>query len=566
MKKAAAALAVIASAFAGIAYHVRAARPESVTIVLTGELRGRVRRCGCQGVKGRTVKSEVVFGTCCRGKPGIPYEATITLPDPGGLPERSAFLRKLRARAPVVFSFDAGDLLFPALDPQPWEKAEWERRAELLIEAQGILGVDAYVPGELDLALGREPFERLLGKAPFPVLAANLLDATSKKPLFRGRATFRRGGATIGAVGVFAPPKDDGSIARAGLVVADPIEAARAEVAALRAEGHDLVVLIAHTGEPRLREIARAVEGVDVALGVHPEEATTIESPIEGSTLIARVPTRGGGVVVQTDVRLVPGGRGISDEEDLTKTRAWLGRLRKDLTAETTRRAEAPAAEVAAIESQIAYTSSEIALLEARLPREPRHIATVRAPVLEARTERDGQDPGLIAAIDRYKIDAEKIALDPALVASMEAPGKSPSGAPVGYVTEKTCATCHAKQASVWEATRHAHAWDTLAMAGNQRDPECVRCHSIGFRQPGGYAEVRRASRLDSSGATIDMRNVQCEACHGPRLGHPHEPGIGVHRPALSDCMRCHDPERDPGFEKRFPEVVKKICCANGSN
>jgi hypothetical protein len=93
-----------------------------------------------------------------------------------------------------------------------------------------------------------------------------------------------------------------------------------------------------------------------------------------------------------------------------------------------------------------------------------------------------------------------------------------------------------------------------------------VRCHSIGFREPGGFAEVARASRLDSSGAAIDMRNVQCEACHGPRLGHPQKPGIGIHRPAMNDCMRCHDPERDPGFTKRFSQMVKTVCCGSSSN
>jgi hypothetical protein len=541
--------------------------PERVSIVLSGELRARVRRCGCQGLKGPQL-TEVVFHTCCRGKVKQ-QEETVVLPDPGGLPERSSFLRRLRATGTPVVTLDAGDLLFPSFDPRPWEKAEWSRRAELLVESQHILGLDAYVPGELDLALGREQFERLLARAPFPVLAANLVDAGTRKPLFPGRATVRRGGVTIGVVGLFGRPDADDPqrLARESLLATDPVEAARAEVKALRADGVDLVVLVAHVGEPRLREIARSVEGIDVALGVHAEETTTLELPVEGRTLIGRIPARGGGLLLEADVKLVPGGRGIVDEDQMIKTRAWLARLRKDLSAETSRRAGANTADVAAIDSQIDYTSTEIARLEAQVPRDTRHLATMRAPFLDARAERVGQSPELIGAIDRYKSDSERAALDPALVASLEAPGRAADGSPVGFVTAQACASCHPKQAEVWSKTRHAHAWQTLESANNQRDPECVRCHSIGFREPGGFAEATRvSSRLDSSGTAIDMRNVQCEACHGPRLGHPQRPGIGIRRPAMNDCMRCHDPERDPGFTKRFPEMVKKVCCGSSSN
>lgn len=91
------------------------------------------------------------------------------------------------------------------------------------------------------------------------------------------------------------------------------------------------------------------------------------------------------------------------------------------------------------------------------------------------------------------------------------------------YVGVKSCSRCHKKkqqgeQFRIWENSRHAKAYRTLATAkakekagrlGVQGDPRqaeaCLVCHATGFGEP--------PSRLGRKFKLAD--GVQCESCHG---------------------------------------------------
>jgi len=128
------------------------------------------------------------------------------------------------------------------------------------------------------------------------------------------------------------------------------------------------------------------------------------------------------------------------------------------------------------------------------------------------------------------------------------------AGAPVpmllraqGYSGSEACGVCHEPQHETWQLTNHAHAFSTLVKHNADADPECVRCHVVGFGQPGGFNLDTKAHELE---------NVGCETCHG--RGGPHlSPGIvknGDYQPA---CAGCHDPKHSLGFEyaKFLPQV-----------
>ena len=129
-----------------------------------------------------------------------------------------------------------------------------------------------------------------------------------------------------------------------------------------------------------------------------------------------------------------------------------------------------------------------------------------------------------------------------------------------------------------------------------QYDPECVRCHVVGFEHPTGYENETK---------TAHLKHVGCESCHGPGSGHAANPRdktlnafitpwkqteAGVfHLPSLEfmtkmastpltergrvaiapaqqllltkvegTCMKCHDGENDPHFDlfKYWPKVA----------
>ncbi len=144
-------------------------------------------------------------------------------------------------------------------------------------------------------------------------------------------------------------------------------------------------------------------------------------------------------------------------------------------------------------------------------------------------------DAAVEALLGAYRkaADAREIArLTPGLLATPDN---------TDYAGGAACERCHAKEAGIWRGTPHAHAYATLEQAGHALDPGCIGCHSVGFRQPGGFSQPAAVGFL---------RDVQCEACHGPGKAHVAKPLLPYPAPAAGEalCRRCHTEERSPQF------------------
>lgn len=112
------------------------------------------------------------------------------------------------------------------------------------------------------------------------------------------------------------------------------------------------------------------------------------------------------------------------------------------------------------------------------------------------------------------------------------------SGGPSGV---RRCAVCHEREYFDWLQSGHAHAMRSLQAIGKAEDADCVRCHVVGWQQPGGYDSDRGAR------AAL-LQDVQCESCHGN--GGPHLPGSTPGTPtAAATCTPCHDPEHSLHFD-----------------
>ncbi|MBC2593941.1 hypothetical protein H5P28_06665 [Ruficoccus amylovorans] len=105
------------------------------------------------------------------------------------------------------------------------------------------------------------------------------------------------------------------------------------------------------------------------------------------------------------------------------------------------------------------------------------------------------------------------------------------------YVGTPACLGCHQEAARIWENSRHAHAWEALVASGSDADPNCIGCHSVGFRTPSGYRREFEGRKLV---------NVGCESCHGPGSLHVEQrlkggPVSFTFRPlGPGDCTKCH--------------------------
>ncbi len=117
------------------------------------------------------------------------------------------------------------------------------------------------------------------------------------------------------------------------------------------------------------------------------------------------------------------------------------------------------------------------------------------------------------------------------------------------YVGSAACQSCHVKEHELWSKSDHAHAFATLAKSGEQKKPDCQRCHTTGFGEPTGFPAGEKK-----------LENVGCESCHGPGKAHVDSGGTGPNTilrltekcddcVILQICGSCHDDANDPGFE-----------------
>lgn len=113
---------------------------------------------------------------------------------------------------------------------------------------------------------------------------------------------------------------------------------------------------------------------------------------------------------------------------------------------------------------------------------------------------------------------------------------------PFTYVGSEACVACHQAEHKSWSDSGHAHAFETLTAKGAEADPNCIRCHTVGFGEPSGYRREFGGERL---------AGVGCESCHGPGSEHVSQRSLALSDPAFevrfqfrklgeADCTRCH--------------------------
>ena len=163
-----------------------------------------------------------------------------------------------------------------------------------------------------------------------------------------------------------------------------------------------------------------------------------------------------------------------------------------------------------------------------------------------------------------------------------------------GFQTLLSCRDCHAGQAHFQEGTRHAAAFLTLMAKKQENNLDCVKCHSVGMGQAGGFKSLADAFR-DEANEPIPFKkvraamgknlpadgtdyranpakirpdvarfiaalkkadvkksfvSVQCENCHGPRPDHPFADGMNTSatKVATTACLQCHTKEQMPAW------------------
>ncbi len=209
----------------------------------------------------------------------------------GGYARIATIVKKIRAESQGNCLFcDSGDTLhgtFPAVDTQ----------GKAMIPILNSLGIDA-MAAHWEFAYGPEVFEQRVSELNYPMLAINVFDKETKKPVFQSYIVKEIAGLRIGLIGIASnivdktmPPSfSEGIYFTLGNDELPPI------IDVLRSkEKVDLIVLISHLGFTQDMKLLTEVQGIDVCLSGHTHnrtykpvvvgEAILIQSGCHGSFL-----------------------------------------------------------------------------------------------------------------------------------------------------------------------------------------------------------------------------------------------------------------------------------------
>lgn len=117
------------------------------------------------------------------------------------------------------------------------------------------------------------------------------------------------------------------------------------------------------------------------------------------------------------------------------------------------------------------------------------------------------------------------------------------------YAGNASCKTCHASEYTDWKKTKHAHAYHTLVEKGQEKNPECLTCHTVGFGFQTGFLNEPQ---------TPSLMDVGCETCHGVGGNHVKNPQPGYGQVTKANCLVCHTRENSPAFDFSvyFPKTL----------
>ncbi|HMM21866.1 MAG TPA: 5'-nucleotidase C-terminal domain-containing protein [Selenomonadales bacterium] len=151
-----------------------------------------------------------------------------------------------------------------------------------VVRVMNAIGFDAMVLGNHEFDWGLDQLKARIGESKFPYLAANIIDNNTGKPVDFVQPTvmIEKNGVKIGIIGIVTPETAYTTSPQAvsGFTFGDPATVVNALAPALRQQGAQVIVVLAHlasdmdksgevTGDAA--DLARAASGVDVIISAH---------------------------------------------------------------------------------------------------------------------------------------------------------------------------------------------------------------------------------------------------------------------------------------------------------
>jgi 2',3'-cyclic-nucleotide 2'-phosphodiesterase (5'-nucleotidase family) len=205
----------------------------------------------------------------------------------GGFAKLAAVVKQERARGVPMLFCHAGDTFSPSL------MSGFDQGAHI-VELTNMIKPDVFVPGNHEFDFGKDVYLKRMGEANFPFFAANMRQADgSPIPGMKDSAVFTLGPVKVGVIGIVLQGVP-GMSQPGDLKFGPEMEALKAQATALRQQGADLIVCVAHTDRDMDNDIVRS-RLVDVLLTGHDHDlaigydgkTVMVESSEEGNFVTA---------------------------------------------------------------------------------------------------------------------------------------------------------------------------------------------------------------------------------------------------------------------------------------
>lgn len=459
---------------------------------------------------------------------------------------------------------DSGDMLFRQYDLGPTVDESYDLQGRRMIESHNAMGWTAFTPGERDFAHGLDYLLEMRDLAEFPFVSANIVEAETGDLLFEPYIVTKVAGFRVGIIGVMGDGVEFSQSRRdeLGVDLLDPMESIKSVLRELD-DTADFIILLAHTGLDDAEIIAEHIDGIDLIIAGHLPRGNYYQPMKVNHTLI----TQGfdqGKYLVRLDVNIQSpkrpydlfvtgsGGMGSIEYQNLKLKLEQLDVVEKDFLAKKA-------------EGEDVDYGLELVKLE-------REKVEKMIAEMEAVSEMDNPNfvtPTLIPLSDEIFDDEEVLEIgnkymDRLITIKEELTPDTPDDGGNGadedtgtdddgtssiwdpdanptYVGVKKCIACHKTIYSFWLTTRHSRAYATLEEENRQYEPDCIGCHTTGYKKTGGFTDITKAEKY---------LNVQCEVCHGPGSLHVLNTDSEMkNHYAEKDCLVCHDGENDDDFD-----------------
>lgn len=191
----------------------------------------------------------------------------------GGLARRAHTVESIRKSEPAVLLLDSGAVF-----------SNNSHAAELSLKAMALMAYDALNLAVLEFNFGREFLEQARSRLPFPFIASNLLDESTRPSWALDYLVKETGGVRVAVLGVL-DPEEFRQHRRPeqvkGLKAAPPQEILNMLLPEVRQRA-DLVVLLSGFGMRETAALVKAVKGIDVAIASGPNDPR----PMPESTIL----------------------------------------------------------------------------------------------------------------------------------------------------------------------------------------------------------------------------------------------------------------------------------------